>query len=131
MIPSYLGAGRRGTAAAVKSQSSTCHEVLLNLLVHAVESSLPIGRDQLSLSVFPGPGFKLAGADVFVTQAQRPQGGAGKLLEQTTDTRPSQLGARQNQTGSTDEKTAGRGNSRPEPSGWRPCTWSWETVAHR
>lgn len=68
-----------------KVESSTCHEVLLNLLVHSVESSVSVERDQLSLSVFPGPGFKLTGADVFVAQAQRPQGGVGKLLEQTPD----------------------------------------------
>lgn len=56
-------------------------EVLLDLLVHPVQDLLPVGHGHLGIFVFPGPGSKLVRADVFVAQAQRPQGGVGKFLE--------------------------------------------------
>lgn len=63
---------------------STYQKVFLNLLIDLVESSLSVVHDQLRIFVFPGPGCVLVSADVFVTQAQRPQGRVGKFLKYKT-----------------------------------------------
>lgn len=64
----------------------THQQVVLDLLVHTVEGSLSVAHSHLGVFVFPGPGLVLVCADVFVTQAQRPQGRVGKDLKSKTQT---------------------------------------------
>lgn len=65
---------------------STHHQVVLDLLIHAVKGSVSVDHDHLGFFVSPGPGCVLVCADVFVTQAQRPQGRIGKYLKYNTQT---------------------------------------------
>lgn len=58
----------------------THHQVVLDLLIHSIQGSFAVIHGHLGLFVSPGPGFELFSADVFVTQAQCPQGLVGKDL---------------------------------------------------
>lgn len=62
--------------------SSSHHQVLLHLFIYSVKGGVSVDHDQLGLFVFPGPDLVLVCTDVFVTQAQRPQGIVGKVLQQ-------------------------------------------------
>lgn len=60
---------------------STYHQVLLDVLIDSVEGGFSVHHVQLGFFVSAGPSLKLAGADVLVTQAERPQGLIGKDLQ--------------------------------------------------
>lgn len=64
----------------------THQKVLLNLLIHPVQGLVSVGHGHLGFFVLPGPGRKLVCADVFVTQAQSPQGCVGKFLQHRRET---------------------------------------------
>lgn len=65
---------------------SAHQQVVLDLLVHSVKGSISVRHGHLGFFVVPGPGGILGGADVFVAQAQCPQGCVGKDLKHRTQT---------------------------------------------
>ena len=74
------------SSAVLKIVRFAHQEVLLDLLVHLVQGLLSVDHGHLGVFVLPGPGRKLVRADVFVAQAQSPQGGIGKFLQHNKET---------------------------------------------
>lgn len=88
--PVCVSAAPNGNSSFVKHEKkflfSAHHQVVLDLLVHAVEGTLSVHHGHLGFFVLPGPDLVLLFTDVFVTQAQRPQGRVGKDLKHRTQT---------------------------------------------